>query len=247
MPGPSRGVLHHNIGETPIAVLDFETTGLSPGLDRVVEVSVVRVEPGSSQPSLVFDTMVNPGLRMAASEVHGLTDRDVADAPRFEEVAGDLVRALAGCVVAAHNVYFDLRFLQFELEQLRLFQGVPHLCTMYIRPLLGLPACKLNEACVSDRIDYTPTHSSRSDSMAAALLWIRYREAFLERRVVTFGDMTKLGKRYKFFSSFECDTMPVGRRSTVKKPPAVLKPRIEPEPKPGGPGATRGGIRAGLR
>jgi DNA polymerase-3 subunit epsilon len=202
----TNGILDRRITETPIAVIDFETTGLSPGYDRVVEVSVVRVDPGSP-PRLVFDSLVNPDRRMSATEIHGLTDWDVADAPRFKDVAGELLRALADSVVAAHNVYFDLRFLRFELDRLRLFREVPHVCTMYMRPLLGLAARNLNEACLADQIAYTPVHSSRSDSMAAALLWMRYHEAFKQRGILTFRDMTLTGKRYKFFASFGFGTL----------------------------------------
>ena len=150
----------------------------------------------------MFDTLVNPDRRMAATEIHGITGQHVADAPRFEEVASELLHALSDSVVAAHNVYFDLRFLQFELGRLGLFRDVPHVCTMHARPLLGLKSCSLNAACLADRIDFTPTHSSRSDSMAAALLWMRYRDAFLDRRILTFRDLTRMGRRYKFFSSF---------------------------------------------
>src|SRR5437899_8402986 len=95
------------IAETPVAVLDFETTGLSPGRDRVVEVAVVRVEPGQP-PRLVLDTLVNPRRRMACTEIHGITDADVADAPEFAEIADDLQAAIGGCALAAYNVYFDL-------------------------------------------------------------------------------------------------------------------------------------------
>lgn len=74
------GVLHHVIKDTPIAVLDFETTGLSAGNDRVVEVSVVRIEPGLP-PRLVLDTLINPRRRVAATHIHGITDRHVVDPP----------------------------------------------------------------------------------------------------------------------------------------------------------------------
>jgi DNA polymerase-3 subunit epsilon len=216
------GILGRAILDTPIAVLDFETTGLSPGYDRVVEVSVVRIEPGAA-PRLVLDTLVKPGRRMAATEIHGITDRDVADAPRFEEIAGDLARALAGCVLAAHNVYFDLKFLRHELGRLGQYRELPHLCTMYVRPLLGLRACNLNAACIADRIAYTPMHTSRSDSTAAALLWIRYREVFRARGLVTFQDLVSLGRTYKFFTSFACGTLPPP--GYVAGPCAALKPR----------------------
>jgi DNA polymerase III subunit epsilon len=217
----SRGIHELLIQETPIAVLDFETTGLSPGWDRVVEVSVVRVDP-RSKPRLVFDSLVHPDRRMAATEIHGITDRDVRDAPRFEDLAKALLHALSGCVVAAHNVYFDLRFLRFELDRLDLFREIPHLCTMYSRPLLGLSACNLEEACRTDRIGFTPAHTSRSDSTAAALLWTRYRNAFLDRGVVTFGDLTRMGRNYKFFSSFRCGTL---LSMSCRRSQGTLKPR----------------------
>ncbi len=124
MPGNPNGVHHQAIKDTPITVLDFETTGLNAGYDRVVEVSVVRIDPGSS-PRLVFDTLINPDRRMAATEIHGITDGQVADAPRFKDVARELLLALSDSVIAAHNVYFDLRFLQFELGRLGLFRECP--------------------------------------------------------------------------------------------------------------------------
>ncbi len=97
------GISTRRIDATPVAVIDFETTGLTPGLDRVVEVSVVRIEPGEA-PRLVFDTLVNPERPMAATHVHGITEADVAGAPRFDEIAGDFLAAMQGCMIAAYNV-----------------------------------------------------------------------------------------------------------------------------------------------
>ena len=59
MPARSRGIHDLPVAQTPIAVFDFETTGLNPGYDRVVEVSVIRIDPGRP-PRLVLDTLVNP-------------------------------------------------------------------------------------------------------------------------------------------------------------------------------------------
>ena len=69
--------------------MDIETTGLYPGGDRIVELAVVRIEPNEA-PRLVLDTLVNPKRRVAATEIHGITDADVADAPPFEEIAGNV-------------------------------------------------------------------------------------------------------------------------------------------------------------
>src|SRR5437867_12785774 len=110
----ANGIHGRSIADVPLAVLDFETTGMWAGTDRVVEVAVVRVDPGR-EPELALDTLINPGRRVAATFVHGITDFDVADAPRFEQVADRLRLALAGCVLAAHNVAFDLKFLEHEM------------------------------------------------------------------------------------------------------------------------------------
>src|SRR5437762_12441231 len=102
MPGETdQPVLDTLVSNAALAVVDIETTGLHPGADRIVEISVVRIEPGA-EPTLALDTLVNPGRRVAATEIHGITDADVIDAPRFEEIAGDLARGLSGAVLAAY-------------------------------------------------------------------------------------------------------------------------------------------------
>src|SRR4051812_39854758 len=111
--------------ETPLTVIDFETTGLDAGFDRVVEVCVARIEPGC-QPRIVMDTLINPGRRMDATFVHGITDADVRHAPRFEDVVPDFIEAISGSVVTAYNVSFDLRFLRDELGRCGVAAIPPH-------------------------------------------------------------------------------------------------------------------------
>jgi len=105
------GILERPIHETPIAILDFETTGLNPGQDRVVEASVIRCEPGK-QPRLALDTLVNPQRPMAATEIHGITDADVANAPVFADIRGEVVASLSGCALASYNVSIRSRPMQ---------------------------------------------------------------------------------------------------------------------------------------
>src|SRR5512134_1746588 len=102
------GILGVAVGEVSVAVVDIETTGLHAGADRVVEMSVVRVDPGG-QPVLAVNTLVNPRRPVAATEIHGITDDDVADAPTFADIAGDVAGAISDAVLMAYNVYFDMR------------------------------------------------------------------------------------------------------------------------------------------
>lgn len=199
---PRGGIADLVVEETPICVLDFETTGLTAGIDRVVEVSLVRIQP-RQPPELVFDTLVNPSRRVAATEIHGITDEDVADAPTFAMIAGDLVRAMDGCVVAAYNVYFDMRFLEWELGAAGIAGKTPHFCLMYMRPMLGLGGkCPLGDACRCHDIQFSDAHRSGVDALASARLMEVYLAEMKRQGLRTFGELAAL-KRYKFVESFD--------------------------------------------
>jgi DNA polymerase-3 subunit epsilon len=226
VPEPAPGILDHAVAETPLAVLDFETTGLYAGGDRVIEVAVVRLEPGRG-PHLALDTLVNPQRPVAATHIHGIRDRDVTDAPTFREMSGELVRALAGCVLAAYNAYFDMRFLDWEMGAAGLRARPPYLCLMYLRPLLGLGRrCGLDRACRAHGIDHSIAHTAADDAFAAARLWGSCIAAMGERKIRTFGDLAD-ERRYKFTESF---TRPPLRLEDTLLPPlrARLKPRARP-------------------
>jgi DNA polymerase-3 subunit epsilon len=187
--------------------VDLETTGLTPGYDRVVEVSVLRADPGQSA-RLALDTLVNPMRRVAATEVHGITDEDVENAPRFADIAGELVGALHECVIAAYNVYFDIRFLNYEFQQVGINHEPPHVCLMYLRPMLGLGSrCRLEEACRVHGIDCEVQHVAANDALASAKLLDRYLQVMQERGIRTYDDLASL-KRYKFVNSFTNSPLP---------------------------------------
>lgn len=82
------------------AVIDLETTGLSPRTDRVVEMALIQLDAGLA-PCGEFTTLINPGRDIGATHVHRITARDVAGAPRFEQVAPMLLDFLRGRVVVA--------------------------------------------------------------------------------------------------------------------------------------------------
>lgn len=106
--------------DRPIAFLDVETTGLSVSADRIVEMSILKVKPDGSQEQKT--RRFNPGRPIAsqATEVHGITDQDVADEPEFRQVAADLRNYLEGCDIAGFGVSrFDLPVLEEEFRRAR--------------------------------------------------------------------------------------------------------------------------------
>ncbi len=100
----------------PLAFFDLETTGTRIGKDRIVQIGIVRLEPGGKRTS--WQQLVNPGIPIPAeaTAVHGITDLDVAMAPRLEDVAGEVLDQLDGCDLGGFNVMrFDVPFLAEEL------------------------------------------------------------------------------------------------------------------------------------
>jgi DNA polymerase-3 subunit epsilon len=109
--------------------LDFETTGLDHRRDRVVEIGAIRYsarrEPPGPGGRLVFReegaiaALVDPGMAMPAIalSIHGISDSDLAGAPRFATLAPALLALCGDSIIVAHNAPFDLAFLRSELER----------------------------------------------------------------------------------------------------------------------------------
>lgn len=104
--------------EFDIALLDVETTGRDAGVDRVVEVGVVIGREGTIV--LRKNWLVNPGVPIpaSASEIHGIKDDDVKDAPSFGAIADELAEVLRAKVPAAYNANFDKTFILSEFARL---------------------------------------------------------------------------------------------------------------------------------
>lgn len=100
------------------AVLDVETTGLTPASgDRVVEIAVIVLDD-RFRVVRFFESLVQPLRRIPAevTRIHGISDRDVSGAPAFQEIFPDLVECLTGVThLVAHNISFDLNFLSAEI------------------------------------------------------------------------------------------------------------------------------------
>ncbi len=221
------------LGSTPVAILDFETTGLSPKTGaRVVEIAVVKVLPGKGA-HLVLDTLVDPQGPVHASRIHGIYDDDVIGAPYFADVAPKLVQELSGCVVMAYNASFDMSFLEAELAYAARRAAspvqVPYACLMYMRPALGVgKRVGLHDACSAARLAI-PDHRAAHDALAGAALWQYLRSFASDAGLQTFGDIAAR-KEYKFMESWALDCIAADAAQAVATTARAVpfKPRLAP-------------------
>lgn len=156
------------------AVVDIETTGLSPAYHhRIVEIGVVLLDHDGVETD-EWCTLINPQRDLGPQHIHGIQAGELRDAPTFADVAGDLVEYLVGRVVVAHNLPFDLRFLVAEYAKLgaQVPLDAEHgLCTMRLSDLyLDSPARSLAACCATAGFNHVEQHSALHDARACARL-----------------------------------------------------------------------------
>jgi DNA polymerase III epsilon subunit-like protein len=160
---------------TSFAIVDVETTGFSPIRgDRIVEVAVVRIGPAATKE---YSTLVNPLRDVGPTYIHGITAEDVAQAPMFSEIVGDLLEMLDGAIMVAHNIRFDRSFLSAEFSAAGLFlPEIPCLCTLEMAYRLepALLNHKLATCCAAVGVFFQPSHSALGDARAEADLLRRF-------------------------------------------------------------------------
>ncbi|HCF61350.1 MAG TPA: hypothetical protein DFS52_25560 [Myxococcales bacterium] len=168
--------------ELRYAVLDVETTGFHPDRDRIVEIALVELD---SHGEVVdeMSSLVQPRRKVAASEIHGITDEHLSDAPTFAQIIGHVLRRLSGRVVVGHNADFDGAFLWSECFAAGVeLPLMPALCTVKltrsIDPRAG--SYKLDACCRRLGLELEDHHSALADCRGTALLlkeWIRHGRA----------------------------------------------------------------------
>lgn len=117
----------------PIAVIDFETTGLSPAMgDRATEVAIVLVEGDKVVDR--FQSLMNAGVRIPAfiTGLTGITNAMVASAPDAATVMADANRFVGAAPLVAHNASFDRKFWEAELSRAGERASQPFACTMLV-------------------------------------------------------------------------------------------------------------------
>lgn len=93
-------------------VFDLETTGTSYKSDSIIEIAAVKVKGGHTVHT--FSTLVNPqcGIPFQATQVNGITDGMVADAPLIKEALSGFLEFIGDFVLVGHNIQsFDLKFI----------------------------------------------------------------------------------------------------------------------------------------
>jgi len=180
---------------SPVAVIDVETTGLYPDHnDRILEIAVVALD-ANGDVEATFETLVNPRRDPGPVSIHGISARDLVDAPEFGDIAGHIADILSDRVVAAHNASFDIRFLGAEFRRIGApLPQVATCCTIrYARQLIDAPNYRLATVCQVCGIPLKDYHSAAADAEAASHLlrhlWLRKPSRSVFHSVLELNDL----------------------------------------------------------
>ncbi|MFN5136153.1 MAG: exonuclease domain-containing protein [Chitinophagaceae bacterium] len=99
----------------PLAIFDLETTGINIGSDRIIEIAIIKIVPDGTKQ--VKRKLLNPEMPIppGATEVHGITNEMVKDAPTFKQAANEIKQFIDGCDLGGYNSNrFDVPILMEE-------------------------------------------------------------------------------------------------------------------------------------
>jgi DNA polymerase-3 subunit epsilon len=155
------------------AIIDVETTGGRPKESKITEIAIFIHDGEKVVDSLC--TLINPEMEIPEFIVRltGISDAMVANAPKFFEVAKQIVEITEGCVFVAHNVGFDYSMIRGEFRSLGFDYRRDQLCTVrssrYILP--GYDSYSLGKLCRALGIQVENRHRATGDALATTKLF----------------------------------------------------------------------------
>lgn len=186
--------------KNPIVFFDLETTGTNITKDRIVEISFLKVHPNGQQE--IKTKRINPEMPIPkeSSDIHGIIDEDVKDAPTFKQIARSLADQIEGCDLAGFNSSrFDIPLLAEEFLRVGIDIDFSRKKLIDVQIIFHKKEQRTLEAAYKFYCDRTldDAHSAEADTLAT----FEVLKAQLDRYEDLPNDMGKLAEEYSFFNN----------------------------------------------
>ncbi|MDH5493638.1 MAG: 3'-5' exonuclease [Myxococcales bacterium] len=199
--------------EVPLVIIDFETTGTDPSVDRVIEMGMVGFL--GAEIEFCEGLLIDPKMAIPAEStaVHGITDEEVSGAPTFFEALPRILELLEARLPVAYNANFDRRFLLAELD--RVHEALPtdrplppamRQEVIWLDPLVWarellkeLKSRKLGEVAAHLNVPLEQAHRAAGDAEATGRVLL----ALAPQMPTMYGELIRLQTRYGAFQEAE--------------------------------------------
>lgn len=153
----------------PIVFIDLETTGINITSDRIVEIAIIKILPDKTK--LVKHKLINPQMPIpkVSSDIHGITDDKVKDAPSFKEVANELKQFIDNADLSGYNSNrFDIPLLMEEFLRAGIVIDMSNRRMLDVQTIFHMMEKRTLEAaykfyCEKELVD---AHSAEADASA---------------------------------------------------------------------------------
>lgn len=153
-----------------LAIIDVETTGGSPFLNRIIEIGLIRIEHGEVVD--IYRTLLNPEVQLPEfiTKLTGIKDEDLIDQPTFFEIKDKLMNYFENAVFVAHNAMFDYSFISEEFKRVGYGFSAERICTVRLSRFLYPKEKHHNLTALIERfaIECKNRHRALDDAM---VLW----------------------------------------------------------------------------
>ena len=195
----------------PLAFVDLETTGTHPRVDRIIEIGVVLVEPDGTFRE--WQTLIDPEVSVPPfiENFTGISNADVAAAPRFADVADELHALLDARVFVAHNARFDYGFLRHAFQRAGLRFHRQPLCTVKLSRRLYPAFTRHNLDSLIGRhgLAVSGRHRALGDArLIHRFLDVAFREHGVDNVNAAIGDLIKRPALPPHLPAAEIDALP---------------------------------------
>lgn len=163
--------------EKTFIAIDLETTGLEPSKGQIIEVAAVKFRKGKEVDK--YSTLINPGRKIPfiVSDITGITDADVEDAPMFSDIKKELSDFIGENPIVGHNVSFDLAFL--KANGLEFASSVFDTWKLATIAFTGFASYSLENIAPRLGLDPGSSHRAYDDARLSGYLFLRIGEEVL--------------------------------------------------------------------
>ena len=165
------------------AVIDIETTGISPKYDSIIELSALKIKDNSIVDT--FTSLVNPGFKIDSfiTELTGITNEMLQESNKIEKILPDFLNFIGDSLLVGHNINFDINFIYDNCITLfnKSLQN-DFIDTMRIskRILKELPHHKLSDLANFYNISYDGAHRALNDCKITQDCFIKLQDSILK-------------------------------------------------------------------
>ncbi len=184
----------------PLAFIDLETTGVNVAKDRIVEIAIIKLLPDGSKD--LYEKKINPSIPipLVTSEIHGIYDLDVIDAPKFMDLAEEIKTFISDCDLAGFNSNkFDIPLLEEEFARCKVNSNISNVELIDVQNIFHKMeqrtlSAAYNFYCNKDLVN---AHNAMADTNATMEVFLAQLEKYdsLESNVEFLSEFSIMGTK----------------------------------------------------